>query len=106
MNECSGDPPPCQEDQYCLNTDGSYSCKGRILLPVVLCLSLIREVLIKRLSSPSQPVTKSVLAAPDLVLISVRAVPADTTSQRGPAKVQVKINTTYLSGKLNQEGVS
>lgn len=50
--------------------------------------------------------TKSVLAAPDLVLISVRAAPADTTSQRGPAKVQVKINTRYLSGKLNQEGVS
>lgn len=27
-NECSRDPSPCQEDQYCLNTDGSYSCKG------------------------------------------------------------------------------
>lgn len=29
MNECSRDPPPCHEDQYCLNTDGSYSCRGR-----------------------------------------------------------------------------
>lgn len=47
MNECSRDPPPCKEDQYCLNTDGSYSCKGRILLSVVLCLSLIREELVK-----------------------------------------------------------
>lgn len=47
VNECSRDPPPCKEDQYCLNTDGSYSCKGRILLSVVLCLSLRREELIK-----------------------------------------------------------
>lgn len=28
MNECSKDPPPCKEDQYCLNTEGSYSCKA------------------------------------------------------------------------------
>lgn len=28
VNECSRDPPPCEDDQYCLNTDGSYSCKA------------------------------------------------------------------------------
>uniref|UniRef100_A0A3Q0RR00 Cysteine-rich with EGF-like domains 2 n=1 Tax=Amphilophus citrinellus TaxID=61819 RepID=A0A3Q0RR00_AMPCI len=28
VNECSKDPPPCTEDQYCLNTEGSYSCKA------------------------------------------------------------------------------
>lgn len=28
VNECSGDPPPCKEDQFCLNTEGSFSCKG------------------------------------------------------------------------------
>ncbi|KAF3859519.1 hypothetical protein F7725_021918 [Dissostichus mawsoni] len=28
VNECSKDPSPCEEDQYCLNTDGSYSCKA------------------------------------------------------------------------------
>uniref|UniRef100_A0AAX7TR16 EGF-like domain-containing protein n=1 Tax=Astatotilapia calliptera TaxID=8154 RepID=A0AAX7TR16_ASTCA len=27
VNECSKDPVPCKEDQYCLNTEGSYSCK-------------------------------------------------------------------------------
>lgn len=26
VDECSVDPP-CKEDEYCLNTDGSYSCK-------------------------------------------------------------------------------
>lgn len=29
VNECSKDPVPCKEDQYCLNTEGSYSCKGK-----------------------------------------------------------------------------
>uniref|UniRef100_A0A8D3BL32 Cysteine-rich with EGF-like domains 2 n=1 Tax=Scophthalmus maximus TaxID=52904 RepID=A0A8D3BL32_SCOMX len=28
VNECSRDPSPCEEDQYCHNTEGSYSCKG------------------------------------------------------------------------------
>lgn len=28
VNECSKDPSPCNEDQYCLNTEGSYSCKA------------------------------------------------------------------------------
>ncbi|KAM4615065.1 cysteine-rich with EGF-like domain protein 2 [Polymixia lowei] len=28
VDECSGEHPPCDEDQYCLNTDGSYSCKA------------------------------------------------------------------------------
>ncbi|XP_052316020.1 cysteine-rich with EGF-like domain protein 2 isoform X2 [Oncorhynchus keta] len=28
VNECLNDPPLCKEDQYCLNTDGSFSCKG------------------------------------------------------------------------------
>nr|XP_061814931.1 cysteine-rich with EGF-like domain protein 2 [Nerophis lumbriciformis] len=28
INECSKDTPPCEEDQYCLNTEGSYSCKA------------------------------------------------------------------------------
>ncbi|KAM9846031.1 cysteine-rich with EGF-like domain protein 2 isoform 2-T2 [Aulostomus maculatus] len=28
VNECSNDPSPCTEDQYCLNTDGSFSCKA------------------------------------------------------------------------------
>nr|XP_040031112.1 cysteine-rich with EGF-like domain protein 2 isoform X2 [Gasterosteus aculeatus aculeatus] len=26
VNECSADPSPCEEDQYCHNTEGSYSC--------------------------------------------------------------------------------
>uniref|UniRef100_A0A8C2XUN1 Cysteine-rich with EGF-like domains 2 n=1 Tax=Cyclopterus lumpus TaxID=8103 RepID=A0A8C2XUN1_CYCLU len=28
VNECSADPSPCGEEQYCVNTDGSYSCAG------------------------------------------------------------------------------
>ncbi|KAJ8006864.1 hypothetical protein DPEC_G00111640 [Dallia pectoralis] len=28
VNECSVDPSPCQTDEYCLNTDGSFSCKA------------------------------------------------------------------------------
>ncbi|KAJ8261834.1 hypothetical protein GJAV_G00159000 [Gymnothorax javanicus] len=28
VDECSQEAPPCKEDQYCLNTDGSYSCKA------------------------------------------------------------------------------
>ncbi|XP_019738575.1 cysteine-rich with EGF-like domain protein 2 [Hippocampus comes] len=28
VNECSKDSPPCQEKEYCVNTEGSYSCKG------------------------------------------------------------------------------
>ncbi|XP_023685960.1 cysteine-rich with EGF-like domain protein 2 [Paramormyrops kingsleyae] len=28
VDECSGESPPCKEDQYCLNTEGSYSCKA------------------------------------------------------------------------------
>uniref|UniRef100_A0A3Q3QG19 protein disulfide-isomerase n=1 Tax=Monopterus albus TaxID=43700 RepID=A0A3Q3QG19_MONAL len=28
VNECSKDPSPCKEDQYCLNTEGSYSCNA------------------------------------------------------------------------------
>ncbi|XP_056603421.1 cysteine-rich with EGF-like domain protein 2 isoform X2 [Triplophysa dalaica] len=28
INECSKDPLPCKDDQYCLNTDGSFSCKA------------------------------------------------------------------------------
>ncbi|XP_077450442.1 cysteine-rich with EGF-like domain protein 2 [Stigmatopora argus] len=28
IDECSKDSPPCQEDQYCVNTEGSYICKG------------------------------------------------------------------------------
>ncbi|XP_024139093.1 cysteine-rich with EGF-like domain protein 2 [Oryzias melastigma] len=27
VNECAKDPPPCKENQYCLNSEGSYSCK-------------------------------------------------------------------------------
>uniref|UniRef100_A0A3P8W072 Cysteine-rich with EGF-like domains 2 n=1 Tax=Cynoglossus semilaevis TaxID=244447 RepID=A0A3P8W072_CYNSE len=27
VDECSKDPSPCNEDQFCINTDGSYSCK-------------------------------------------------------------------------------
>ncbi|XP_026778542.3 cysteine-rich with EGF-like domain protein 2 [Pangasianodon hypophthalmus] len=26
IDECSKDPPPCKDKEYCLNTDGSYSC--------------------------------------------------------------------------------
>ena len=32
VNECLNDPPLCKEDQYCLNTDGSFSCKGTVKL--------------------------------------------------------------------------
>lgn len=28
INECIKDPAPCSDDQYCLNTDGSFSCKA------------------------------------------------------------------------------
>ena len=28
MNECSQDPAPCGEEEYCVNNDGSFSCKG------------------------------------------------------------------------------
>uniref|UniRef100_H3CMS9 Cysteine-rich with EGF-like domains 2 n=1 Tax=Tetraodon nigroviridis TaxID=99883 RepID=H3CMS9_TETNG len=28
VDECSGEPSPCREDQYCLNADGSYSCRA------------------------------------------------------------------------------
>ncbi|KAG7456036.1 hypothetical protein MATL_G00247470 [Megalops atlanticus] len=28
VDECSKESPPCKENQYCLNTDGSYSCKA------------------------------------------------------------------------------
>ncbi|XP_069013033.1 cysteine-rich with EGF-like domain protein 2 isoform X1 [Embiotoca jacksoni] len=28
VNECSGEPSPCEEDRYCLNTEGSYSCEA------------------------------------------------------------------------------
>ncbi|XP_057184927.1 cysteine-rich with EGF-like domain protein 2 isoform X1 [Triplophysa rosa] len=28
INECSKDPLQCKDDQYCLNTDGSFSCKA------------------------------------------------------------------------------
>lgn len=33
INECSKDPSPCEENQYCLNTEGSYSCQGNYSLP-------------------------------------------------------------------------
>ncbi|XP_056434446.1 cysteine-rich with EGF-like domain protein 2 isoform X1 [Gadus chalcogrammus] len=28
VNECSKDPAPCGEEEYCINNDGSFSCKG------------------------------------------------------------------------------
>ncbi|XP_017280293.1 cysteine-rich with EGF-like domain protein 2 [Kryptolebias marmoratus] len=28
VNECNKEPPVCQEDQHCLNSEGSYSCKA------------------------------------------------------------------------------
>ncbi|XP_038595018.1 cysteine-rich with EGF-like domain protein 2 [Micropterus salmoides] len=28
INECSKDSSPCEEDEYCLNTEGSFSCKA------------------------------------------------------------------------------
>ncbi|XP_018602726.2 cysteine-rich with EGF-like domain protein 2 isoform X2 [Scleropages formosus] len=28
VDECSAQSPPCKEDQLCVNTDGSYSCKA------------------------------------------------------------------------------
>lgn len=28
VNECSKEPAPCKENQYCLNSDGSFSCKA------------------------------------------------------------------------------
>ncbi|XP_068163310.1 cysteine-rich with EGF-like domain protein 2 [Antennarius striatus] len=28
VDECSKETPPCQEGQYCLNTEGSYSCNA------------------------------------------------------------------------------
>lgn len=28
VNECSTSPSPCKEDEYCLNAEGSYSCKS------------------------------------------------------------------------------
>ncbi|KAG5845950.1 hypothetical protein ANANG_G00144600 [Anguilla anguilla] len=28
VDECSKESPPCKEDQYCQNTDGSYSCQA------------------------------------------------------------------------------
>lgn len=28
IDECSKDPLPCKDDQYCLNTDGSFFCKA------------------------------------------------------------------------------
>lgn len=28
IDECSKDPSPCKDKEYCLNTDGSYSCNG------------------------------------------------------------------------------
>lgn len=29
VNECShDDPAPCGEEEYCVNTEGSFSCKG------------------------------------------------------------------------------
>ncbi|KAG9490094.1 hypothetical protein GDO78_005797 [Eleutherodactylus coqui] len=27
VDECAAEKPPCTEDQYCLNTEGSFSCK-------------------------------------------------------------------------------
>uniref|UniRef100_A0A3P9JYE5 Cysteine-rich with EGF-like domains 2 n=1 Tax=Oryzias latipes TaxID=8090 RepID=A0A3P9JYE5_ORYLA len=28
VNECGRDPSPCKEEEYCLNSEGSYSCKA------------------------------------------------------------------------------
>ena len=28
INECEAEEPPCDEDQYCTNNEGSYSCTG------------------------------------------------------------------------------
>ncbi|KAM4676671.1 protein disulfide isomerase CRELD2 isoform 2-T2 [Discoglossus pictus] len=28
IDECAGEQSPCREDQYCFNTDGSFSCKA------------------------------------------------------------------------------
>ncbi|KAJ0047461.1 hypothetical protein NL108_000856, partial [Boleophthalmus pectinirostris] len=28
VNECTKDPTPCKEDEHCLNTEGSFSCKA------------------------------------------------------------------------------
>ncbi len=42
VNECSKDSSPCKEDEYCLNTEGSYSCKGkrRGRMPYCICVNL------------------------------------------------------------------
>ena len=39
-NECE-DEFACDEDEYCMNTDGSYKCIGKLLTD---CLSELTEV--------------------------------------------------------------
>uniref|UniRef100_A0A8C2XSZ2 Cysteine-rich with EGF-like domains 2 n=1 Tax=Cyclopterus lumpus TaxID=8103 RepID=A0A8C2XSZ2_CYCLU len=41
VNECSADPSPCGEEQYCVNTDGSYSCCASATTADVIVVGLL-----------------------------------------------------------------
>lgn len=40
VNECTEDTAVCDDDTYCLNTPGSYSCKGMYYM-YMFCLLLL-----------------------------------------------------------------
>ena len=41
VNECTEGTAVCDDDMYCLNTPGSYSCKGVILYCILCSLFVI-----------------------------------------------------------------
>ncbi|KAI4887838.1 hypothetical protein NFI96_026531 [Prochilodus magdalenae] len=70
-NECSNDPSPCKDKEYCLNTEGSYTCSG--------------------FPFPSLPqgVTADVQAVKDQGLETAWPVLRATRTKRAPAQANV-----------------
>uniref|UniRef100_A0A8C2XQ62 Cysteine-rich with EGF-like domains 2 n=1 Tax=Cyclopterus lumpus TaxID=8103 RepID=A0A8C2XQ62_CYCLU len=58
VNECSADPSPCGEEQYCVNTDGSYSCAGNSVpcfCTFCWCISFVLCCVFPDIDECSQP---------------------------------------------------
>ncbi|KAK1790532.1 hypothetical protein P4O66_014419 [Electrophorus voltai] len=96
IDECSKDPPPCDNAEYCLNTDGSYSCSGSCALHFATAMteskiwySIVRE----SSSSPApffpQCATAGVQAARVPGRVIARLAPRVMLTRRAPAKAYV-----------------
>ncbi|RXN30201.1 zinc finger BED domain-containing 4 [Labeo rohita] len=97
INECTKDPALCKDNQYCLNTDGSFSCKDALvakdLVPITASTVLMA---IRMKKAPAQNAIPDALVAKDLVPITASPVLMAIRMKKAPAQIMSATGSVVL----------